>query len=77
MISDSDSDSEQAPPNDPREGTGGDVADERSGFRAAKSSRRGRGRLAADAAADRGGDGLSRLPRERRRVFHGGSATSA
>ena len=53
VISDSDSDSEQAPPNDPREGTGGDVADEAEAASALQRARDADARrLAADAAAD-------------------------
>ena len=53
MISDSDSDSEQAPPNDPREGTGRDVADVAEAASALQRARDADARrLAADAAAD-------------------------
>ena len=53
VISDSDSDSEQAPPNDPREGTGRDVADVAEAASALQRARDADARrLAADAAAD-------------------------
>ena len=80
VISDSDSDSEQAPPNDPREGTGGDVADEAEAASALQRARDADARrLAADGPRrGRGGDGCCRGCRgSRRRVFHGGSRQPA